>query len=167
MVIATDFPALRAWADALASILLIELSVLLLIITALMFILFMAARWFQMHVIPLLNTTIPAARQALDATNSGTDRVVRGVAEVYGLRRAAETAVQIMLFGREATRPGAHARGAAGAPMAPPERPAAQGTRAASEPPTAPSSTLRPSPPPAGQPAPSRHDLDDMAANAG
>jgi hypothetical protein len=159
MVIAADFSGLRAWADALASILLLELIVLLLIVTALMFVLVMAARWLQMHVVPLLNTTVPAAKQALDATNDGTDRVVRGVAEVYGIRRAAETALQVMLFGPDATRGVATTRSAGVAPVSPPERPTAES-------PTAPPAASRPLPP-AVERTPPDHDLGQMATNAG
>jgi hypothetical protein len=101
MVLAVDFSGLNAWADALATILLIELCVLLLLIAALMLVLALGARWLQMHVVPLLNTTVPVAKQALEVANQSTDRVVHGVAEVYGVRRAVETATRILLFGKD------------------------------------------------------------------
>lgn len=159
MVIAADISGLRAWADAMASILLIELTIVLLIVTALMFVLVLAARWLQMHVVPLLNSTVPAAKQALDATNDGTDRVVRGVAEVYGIRRAAETALQVMLFGPGSTRHVANVRSGGLAPVSPPEHPT-------TESPTAPPAASRPQPP-AVERTPPDHDLGSMATNAG
>ncbi len=165
MVIAVDFSGLHAWADAMASILLIELIIMLLMVTALMFVLAMAARWLQMHVVPLLNSTVPAARQALEAADEGTERVIRGVAEVYGIRRAAETALQILLFGREGTRPAANVRSASIAPVSPPEQPAAESSAEAASP-TTPPSTTRPQPS-SIEPMPPDRGLDNMAANAG
>lgn len=104
MVLAVDFSGLNVWTDALATILLLELCVLLLIIAALILVLALGARWLQMHVVPVLNTTVPVAKQALEVTNQSTDRVVHGVAEVYGIRSAVETAARIILFGKDGAR---------------------------------------------------------------
>jgi hypothetical protein len=105
MVFAVDFSGLHAWAQAAASILLLELCVLLLMMVALMGLLLFAARWLQMQVVPLLNRTVPAANQALEVANEGSERVVRGVAEVYGVRRAIETGLRVMLFGHDTSNP--------------------------------------------------------------
>ncbi len=100
MVIADTAPAwLRALADAAAVVLLLELIVLLLIVTGLMFALAFGANWLRKHVIPVLNATVPRARQALEVANAGTEQVTRGVAEVYGIRRGVETGLQVMLHG--------------------------------------------------------------------
>lgn len=101
MVIAVDFSGLHVWAQALAVILLLELCVLLLLVAALTFLLAFGARWLQMHVIPVLNATVPRAKQALELTNQGTERVVRGVAEVHGWRSAIETALRVFTQPRE------------------------------------------------------------------
>lgn len=100
MVIADIAPAwLRALADAAAVVLLLELIILLLIVTGLMFALAFGANWLRKHVIPVLNATVPRARQALEVANAGTEQVTRGVAEVYGIRRGVETGLQVMLHG--------------------------------------------------------------------
>ncbi|HEY7833184.1 MAG TPA: hypothetical protein VIG30_06415 [Ktedonobacterales bacterium] len=96
MVIAADFSGLHAWAQALAVILLLELIVLLIVVAALTLLLMLGARWLQRHVIPLLNATVPRAKQALDLTNQGTDRVVRGVAEVHGWRSGLEAGLKVL-----------------------------------------------------------------------
>ena len=103
MVIAEAVPPawLRALTDAAAVLLLIELMVLLLIVAALIGALAFGARWLQMHVVPVLNATVPRAKQAMNVANQGTERVIRGVAEVYGIRKALETGVQILLRGRQ------------------------------------------------------------------
>lgn len=95
MVIAVDFSGLHVWAQALAVILLLELCVLLVLMAALTFLLAFGARWLQMHVIPLLNASVPRAQQALELTNQGTDRVVRGVAVVHGWRRGLEAGLRV------------------------------------------------------------------------
>ena len=107
---------LRALTDAAAVILLLELTVLLLIVGVLIFVLAFGARWLQMHVVPVLNTAVPAANQALEVANQGTDRVVHGVAEVYGIRRGLETALQVLLFGRVPPQPAPNARSQGAAP---------------------------------------------------
>jgi hypothetical protein len=92
---------LNTLADAATVVLLLELIVLLVIVAALMFALMYGARWLQTHVVPALNAVAPRANQALRIANAGSERVVRGVAEVHGIRRAVETGVQIMLHGRQ------------------------------------------------------------------
>jgi hypothetical protein len=107
MVNADSAPTwLRALADAAAVLLLLELIVLLLVVTGLTFALALGANWLRKHVIPVLNTTMPRARQALEVANAGTEQVTRGVAEVYGIRRGVETGLQVMLHGAQ---PGRHA----------------------------------------------------------
>jgi hypothetical protein len=101
MVIAVDFSGLHAWAQGLAVLLLLELCLLLLIVTALVGVLAFGAWWLRANVVPLLGEYAPKARQALDVANQGTQQVVRGVAVVYALRRAVETGVDIMLHGKE------------------------------------------------------------------
>lgn len=101
MAIASSFPVLDTWAQALAVVLLLELLVLLLLVAALMFALAFGARWLQTHVIPVLNATVPRAKQALDLASQGNDRVVRGVAEVHGWRSALETGLKVFFQGRE------------------------------------------------------------------
>jgi hypothetical protein len=90
---------LRAWADASAVLLLLELCFALLIVTALVFLLALGARWLRLHVAPLLNAATPRARQALRMADAGTERVVRGVAEVVGLRQAVEAGARALWRG--------------------------------------------------------------------
>lgn len=125
MVIAADFSGLHIWAQALAVILLLELCVLLVIVAALTFMLAFGARWLQMHVIPLLNATVPRAKQALELTTQGTDRVVRGVAVVHGWRSGLEAAIRVLFqergeagAGQVAVEPGAEAQAGAMPPTA-------------------------------------------------
>jgi hypothetical protein len=100
MAIADTAPDwLRALADAAAVVLLLELIILLVIVTGLMAALWYGASWLRKHVVPALNATVPRARQALDVANASTEQVTRGVAEVYGIRKALETGVQVMLHG--------------------------------------------------------------------
>lgn len=101
MVIAVDFSGLHAWAQGAAVLLLLELCLLLLIVTALVGVLAVGAWWLRANVMPVLGEYAPKARQALDVANQGTQQVVRGVAVVYALRRAVETGVDIMLHGKE------------------------------------------------------------------
>ena len=100
MAIASSFPVLDTWAQALAVVLLLELLVLLVLVAALMLVLAIGANWLRSHVIPVLNATVPRAKQALDLANQGTDRVVRGVAEVHGWRSALETGLKVLFQGR-------------------------------------------------------------------
>ena len=173
---------LRALSDAAAVILLLELTVLLVIVAVLIFVLAFGARWLQMHVVPVLNTAVPAANRALEATNQSTDRVVHGVAEVYGIRRGLETALQILLFGRVAPLPASDARSQGAAPVteAPPPRthetvtgvrdispqPGAEAQAGpAARPPLAQQPPQQPQPP-TGR-APQGRDLSGMAPHAG
>lgn len=102
MVIAVDFSGLHVWADALAVVLLVELCVLLLIITALVGVLAYGAWWLRANVVPILGEYAPKASQALAVADKSTQQVVRGVAVVYALRRAVETGAAIMLHGKAA-----------------------------------------------------------------
>src|SRR5579864_6921488 len=122
MVIADALPPawLRALTDAAAVLLLLELMVLLLIVTALVFALAFGARWLQIHVVPVLNLTVPRAKQAMNIANQGSERVIRGVAEVYGIRKALETGIQIMLRGRQSPDAALMAQGDSRTPVAEP-----------------------------------------------
>jgi hypothetical protein len=86
-------------ADASAVLLLLEVCVVLLIVTALMFVLAYGARWLRLHVAPALNAATPRARQALQMANVGTERVVQGVATFYGIRQAVEAGVRALWHG--------------------------------------------------------------------
>lgn len=170
MVLAVDFSGLHVWADALATILLIELCVVLLIIAALMAVLAFGARWVQMHVVPLLNTTVPVAKSALQVTNQSTDKVVQGVAEVYGVRSAVVTAARVMLFGKDGARRAGVSQPAAGAIVSPPtEAPASP--MVLTPRPTPPAAgrvgpTERRSEPPTPEPRQPSQPYDNMAAHA-
>lgn len=167
MVLAVDFSGLNVWADAAASILLLELCVLLLIIAALILMLALAARWVQMHVVPLLNTTVPVAKQALEVTNQSTDRVVHGVAEVHGIRSALETAARIMVFGKDGPRRSAESQRPAAASSPPPEALAARTAAtlgAATEGHVGPAE--RRTPPPTTDPRRPNQPYDNTAAHA-
>jgi hypothetical protein len=96
---ATEPGWLRAWADASAVLLLLEVCFALVIVTALVFLLAFGARWLRLHVAPVLNAATPRARQALRMADSGTERVVRGVAQVYGIRQAVEAGLRALLRG--------------------------------------------------------------------
>lgn len=96
---ATEPGWLRAWADASAVLLMLEVCFALLITTALVFLLAFGARWLRVHVAPLLNAATPRARQALRMADAGTARVVRGVAEVYGVRQAVEAGLRALWRG--------------------------------------------------------------------
>jgi hypothetical protein len=115
MAIASTPPDWLTTLSAAASVvLLLELIVLLVIVAALMFVLMYGARWLQTHVVPVLNMVVPRANQALRIASVGSERVVRGVAEVHGIRRAVETGVQVLLRGREGA---ASVDGAGAAPL--------------------------------------------------
>jgi hypothetical protein len=168
MALAVDFSGLNAWADAMATILLIELCVLLLIIAALLAVLAYGARWLQQHVLPLLNTTVPVARQALDVTNQSTDRVVRGVAEVYGIRSALDTAARVVLYGKDGNRPALRAEQAAGAQVGTSQVQAATQLTTPRQP-TRQSGSAAPAErraPPATEPRQPDQPFDNMTANA-
>ncbi|HEV7129210.1 MAG TPA: hypothetical protein VGN32_17390 [Ktedonobacterales bacterium] len=127
MVLAADIPGLRIWADVAGVLLLLELCVLLLIVTALVFALAFGARWLYAHVIPVLNLAVPKAKQAMDIANQGNDQVVRGIAKVYGFHQAVDTAVRVLLRGRDGARPVPQV------PLTEPAASAAPAERAASE----------------------------------
>ena len=174
MVEAVDFSGLHAWADAMGTILLLELCVLLLIVAVLMFVLALGARWLQMHVVPLLNATVPKARQALDVAQQSSDRVVHGVAEVYGVRRAIETATRILFFGKQGI-PSERGQRVAEVPTPQPTGASAAPTVPTSGSPftvTRPSPTERSTPAPAPEPREPREPrqpgqpYDNMAAHA-
>jgi hypothetical protein len=169
MVLAVDFSGLSAWADVMATILLLELCVLLAIIAVLIGVLAYGARWIQMHVVPLLNNTVPVANQALQVTNQSTDRVVRGVAEVYGLQSAVETAGRVLLFGKNGARQTTRAQSALQSTALNPAQPTATPS-AGSQRPRGATGYVGPADPHAQAPIPEPrqpdHSYDNMAPNA-
>ena len=64
-----------------------------------MFLLAYGARWLRLNVAPVLSAATPRARQALRLADAGTERVARGVAEVYGIRQAVEAGVRALWHG--------------------------------------------------------------------
>jgi hypothetical protein len=90
---------LSNWADASAVLLLLEVCFVLVILTALMFLLAYGAAWLRLHVAPALNAVTPRARQALRMADTGTERVVQGVATFYGIRQAVEAGLRALWHG--------------------------------------------------------------------
>jgi hypothetical protein len=118
MAFAADIPGLHVWADVAGVILLLELCVLLVVVTALIFALAYGMYWVHKHVIPVLDMTVPRAKQALAIANQGNDRVVRGVAMVYGFHQGLEAAIQALLRPRAAANQQQSAATTADAPVA-------------------------------------------------
>ena len=97
MVLAADIPGLHVWADVAGVILLLELGILLVVVTALIFGIAFGLYWLHKHVMPLLDLTVPRAKQALAIANQGNDRVVRGIAAVYGFNQGLDAALRALL----------------------------------------------------------------------
>jgi hypothetical protein len=153
---ATEPGWLRAWADASAVLLMLEVCFALLITTALVFLLAFGARWLRVHVAPLLNAATPRARQALRMADAGTARVVRGVAEVYGIRQAAEAGLRALWRGTLVDVLAQGAPSATDAATTPTEAPAPAAAEEATAPPPAATTSV----PPAGTPSTSRQAPD-------
>jgi hypothetical protein len=114
---------LRTVADASSVLLLLELCFALLIITALMLLLAYGARWLRLNVAPVLSAATPRARQALRMADAGTERVARGVAEVYGIRQAVEAGLRALWHGAAVDVLAQSAPGATDGAAAPTEAP--------------------------------------------
>ncbi len=102
MVIASEPGWLHAAGQAAGTILLLELGLALFIVAALMVGFAVAAWWLRTHVVPVVREHAPQALHAMQVAQQSSDRVVGGVAEFYGRRQQAETAVRVLLFGRKA-----------------------------------------------------------------
>lgn len=96
------------WAHVVGQIagtlLLLELITILLTICALTTALAVAAWWVHAHFRPLMDIVSGRTIEALGVANSGSVRVVRGIAEFYGRRQQVETALKVFLLGRAAPR---------------------------------------------------------------
>lgn len=104
MVIASEPAWLHAAGQAAGTILLLELSLALLIVAALMVGFAVAAWWLRTKVVPVVREHAPQALRAMQVAQQGSDRVVGGVAEFYGRRQQAETTLRVLLFGRQAAK---------------------------------------------------------------
>jgi hypothetical protein len=85
------------------TLLVLELIAVLLVVLALAGVLAYGLWWLRSHVVPVLDQYGSQARQIMEKTTQGTDRVMRTVAEVHGRKEAAQTILKVLLFGRPAT----------------------------------------------------------------
>jgi len=83
-------------------ILLLEFGLVLVLLCGLMVLLAISAWWVRRHVVPVAREYGPRARDAMAFAESGSDRVVNGIAEFYGRRQAVQTGIRVLLFGRKA-----------------------------------------------------------------
>jgi hypothetical protein len=101
MVLA-EAPWLHTLGDIAGVVLIIELSLALIIVCALMLAMAYGAHWVHVNVMPLVQDYLPRAQQAMSATEQGSDSLVKGVAEFYSRRQALETGLRVFLFGKSA-----------------------------------------------------------------
>ena len=90
--------------QAAGTILLLELSLALFLMLAVMVGLAFGAWWVRRRVVPVVTEYAPKALQAMTIAQEGSDKVVHGVAEFYGRRQQIGTSVRVLLFGRKAAR---------------------------------------------------------------
>ena len=99
MVIA-EAPWLHTLGEIAGVVLVIELSLALIITCALMLAMAYGAYWLHVNVMPLVQSYLPRAQQAMSATEQGSDSLVKGIAEFYSRRQALETGLRVFLFGK-------------------------------------------------------------------
>jgi hypothetical protein len=80
-------------------VLVLELWLVLLIVCAMMFGLWLGARWVRTHVVPIVDQYGAQARGALSVAVRGGDRIVGGVAEFRGRQEAVRAAIATFLLG--------------------------------------------------------------------
>ena len=81
-------------------ILLLEFGLVLVLLCGLMVLLAVSAWWVRRHVVPVAQEYGPRARDAMAFAETGSDRVVNGIAEFYGRRQAVQTGIRVLLFGK-------------------------------------------------------------------
>jgi hypothetical protein len=101
VVAAVEPPWLHTLGQISGVILVIELSLALIITCAFMIGLVIGARWLHMHAMPPLREYLPRAQEAMSVTERGSDTVVNGIAEFYGRRQSVQTALRVLLFGKD------------------------------------------------------------------
>jgi hypothetical protein len=105
MVLASVEPQwLHTIGQIAGTLLVLELLVVLLVVLVLAGVLAYGLWWLRSHVVPVLDQYGSQARQIMEKTTQGTDRVMRTVAEVHGRKEAAQTILRVLLFGRPAAR---------------------------------------------------------------
>jgi hypothetical protein len=106
MVLASVEPDwLRTIGDIAGTLLLIELFLVLFVVLAFAVALAYGAWWLREKVVPFLEQYGGQARQVMEMTTQGTDRLVRGVAEFHGRKQSIETMLRVLLFGRSVKNP--------------------------------------------------------------
>jgi hypothetical protein len=99
MVIA-EAPWLHTLGMIAGVVLIIELSLALIMICALMLAMAYGAHWLNVNVMPLVRNYLPRAQQAMSTTEQGSDSLVKGIAEFYSRRQALQTGLRVFLFGK-------------------------------------------------------------------
>src|SRR5262249_3227693 len=84
------------------TLLLIELVLVLLVVSALMIAIAYAAWWLRRNVVPVVDQYGGETQRLLAVAERGSDRVARGVAEFHGRWEGLQTTVQSFVFGRRA-----------------------------------------------------------------
>jgi hypothetical protein len=82
------------------TLLLLELLVALSVMLAFAGTLAFGLWWLRAHLVPVLDQYGGQARQIMERTTQGTDRIVEGVAEFHGRTQAAQTILRVLLFGK-------------------------------------------------------------------
>lgn len=87
------------------TLLLLELLVALTVVLVLSAVLALGLWWLREHVVPILEQYGGQARQVMEMTTQGTDRIVQGVAEFQGRKQAAQTILRVLFFGKQSATP--------------------------------------------------------------
>lgn len=86
------------------TLLLLELCFVLVLVCVIVSVLAYASWWLHSNVIPVLDQYGGRAREYMDITIRGSDRVVSGIAEFRGRWEAVATGARVLLFGTRGAR---------------------------------------------------------------
>jgi hypothetical protein len=86
-------------ASAASVILLLEAGIMILLLAILMVLLAILVRWLSDHVIQPVEAVVPRVKQAVDATDRTTGRIIDIVTDFYGRRQAMEAAARAFFDG--------------------------------------------------------------------
>lgn len=104
VLISVDPPWLHTIGQIAGVLLLLELGTALLVTLIFAGALAFGVWWLREHVVPVLEQVSGQARQVMEFTTQGTDRIAKGVAEFHGRKQAVQTIIRVLLFGKQSAR---------------------------------------------------------------
>jgi hypothetical protein len=90
---------LEGLASAASVILFLEAGIIILLLAILMVLLAILVRWLSEHIIQPVEAFVPRVKQAVDATDRSTGRIIDIVSDLYGRRQAIEVAARAFFDG--------------------------------------------------------------------